>query len=404
MTDEHAAGLLGPLRQEPEAPPGFDVSRAMAEGRRRRMLRRWASGVAMVALTSVTAGGGTLAVAALRDSTPVPVPAPTTTASVAPSVAAAAPEAPKDCRVVRLPTDGVKKALVTAGDPEGRYHAGRIYTSSVGTIIWKDGKIFDRPDLNGGDPSFEDINRSGVAVGSDWIAEEQQQAYAYQNGKLRRLDGAHTSARAINDAGVIVGMIGKTLSEAPARWDSVTAKVERLPLPKGITVGGAVAVAEDGMIVGTVATDSSGREESGYLWSPDGAGKAMPIPVVGGKKADFFWPDAIAGGWVVGRAVFDTENTRDFASLRYRIATGEYEELKTYIGYDALVADNGLILGVTTRPVIVAGSRIVDLPRYRGFREYHIDSFSADGRVAGGYTSDSTADGVGNEPLLWTCR
>ncbi|GAA4963306.1 hypothetical protein [Actinoplanes utahensis] len=401
MNDEQADRLLRPLRHEPEAPAGYDVSRAMAEGRRRRSLRRWSSGAALIAVTSVTAGGGTFAVAALRDEKPIP--APTTTTSVAPSVVAAAPDFPRDCTVVRLPTDGVKKALVTSGDPEGRYLAGRLYGTSVTTIIWKDGKILARPEMDGGDASFDDINRAGIAVGSAYVGDERQQAYAYADGKVTALDGEHTAASAINDAGVIAGAIGPTLSEAPARWDSVTAAVERLPLPQGITVGRARAIGEDGTIAGTVAKDSS-KTESGYLWAPDGTGKAMPLPTAKGKKADYFWPTSISGGWVLGRAVFDTEQTRDFAALRYHLATGRYEELKTYMGYDMLLAENGWIAGTMEQPMILAGSRKVALPRYGRLRDYHVSSFSADGRVVGGYTSDSGSDGVGNEPLLWTCR
>ncbi|MDI6098162.1 hypothetical protein QLQ12_06040 [Actinoplanes sp. NEAU-A12] len=406
MTDEHAVRLLRPLRGEPEEPSRIDVPRAMTEGRKRRALRRWSGGVALIALTSVTAGGGTLAMSALRDE--APLPAPTTAVSVTPSVAAAVPAVPagpSGCEVARLPTDGVKKALVTAGDPSGRYLAGRVYQSSVSTIIWKDGKIFARPRMTGGDPSYEDINTSGVAVGSAFIG-ERQQAYVFRDGRVTALDGQRTRANAINEAGVIVGAMGEVLETVPVRWSSPGAKMERLPLPAGYVEGQADGIAENGTVVGSISKGGT-DVPTAYLWPPGGAGYAMPLPTVKGVKASGFWAESINDGWVAGRAVFEEDGkrgSRRFESLRYRIADRTYQSLPVN-SYPALLADNGWILmGPQAGPVVIAGSGVTELPRYARLKEYVISSFSADGRVAAGYTTDLDDEGVGNEPLLWTCR
>lgn len=401
MTDDHGVRLLRPLRVEPEGPSRIDMARAMAEGRKRRVLRRWSGGVALIALTSVTAGGGTLAMAALDKETPLP--APTAVTSVTPSLQAAAPAGPTRCEVTRLPTDGVKKALVTAGDPSGRYLAGRVYQSSVSTIIWKDGKILARPQLADGDPSFNDITSSGVAVGSAFIG-ERRQAYVYRDGKVTELDGRHTEARAINEAGVIVGSIGEIFEEAPARWSSAGADVERLPMPAGYTHGSTDGVAENGTVVGSIAKSET-DVKSGYLWSPDGTGYLMPLPTVKGVQATAFWADSINDEWVAGRAVFEMDGSRGsrrFEALRYRIADRTYESLPVNT-FPALLADNGRILGITDVPVVMAGSEVTKLPRYDWFKEYVISSFSADGRVAAGYTTDMDSVEVANRPLLWTC-
>jgi hypothetical protein len=400
MTDERAVRLLLPLREEPEGPARIDVPRTMVEGRRRRVLRRWSGGVTLIALTTVAAGGGTLAVSALRDGPPVPQP--TATATATPSAVAAAPAGPTDCTVTRLPTAGARKAVLTAGDPSGRYLAGRTYQTAITPIIWKDGQILARPRLTGDDPGFTDINRSGVAVGSAFLG-ERQQGYVYRDGRVTELDGRDTAPIAINDAGVIVGAIGEVLKEVPVRWDSAGAKATRLPMPAGMRTGRADAVAEDGTVLGRVAKDSS-QTESGYLWLPDGTGRMMELPQVEGGRADAFWGESISDGWVAGRAADDrADGSRWLHSLRYRIADGTYQDLPRDV-LPALIAGNGWIAGGAEVPVIMVGSEVVEMPRYRTLKEYQISTFSADGRTLGGYSTDSVGDQVGNEPLVWTCR
>jgi hypothetical protein len=406
MTDERAVRLLTPLRGEPEGPARIDVGRAMAEGRRRRVLRRWSGGLALAAVTSVTAAGGTLAATALRDGAPLPEPTPLATTSAAASAMPAAPAGPKDCRVDRLPTGRVTKAVVTAGDPSGRYLTGRLYNNpAANTIIWRDGKILARPTVPGDDGRLYDINRSGVAVGSGFVTDDRQQAYVYRDGKVTALDGRATAANAINDAGVVVGSIGEVLNEAPARWNSVDGKVTRLPLPDGVTHGTADGIAEDGTVLGSV--EAPGKlEGTGYLWLPDGTGRMLPLPAVGRKKADFFWPESIIDGVVAGRAVFDDEKngSRTFASFRYRIADGTYEQLAQTV-IPAIIAENGWVAGDLGGPVVLAGNETVKLPRHPKGSDYQIWSISVDGRVIGGSSSSTLPDNkVGNDPLVWTCK
>ncbi|MEV4641615.1 hypothetical protein AB0J80_30150 [Actinoplanes sp. NPDC049548] len=400
--ERYAVALLRPLAGEPTGPARMDVARAMAEGRRRRRTRWWASATAIVALTATTAAGGTLAVAALDR----PAPAPRTVATPAPSVTAAAPPArPRDCRVTRLPTDGVKKALVTGGDPSGRWHVGRTYPTrgdmSYPLVVWRDGKLAATVEIGGSDQELADINSHGVAVGSSFVPESRP--YVYADGKATQLKGGEGAASAINERGVIVGSLGPALEGMPARWTSRTAQPQQLPVPAGTQAGAAIDIDETGTVLGTV--EAKGKEGTGYLWFADGSSRKMPLPDVDGTKADMFWPAAIRDGWVVGSSVIDSAGSRSFKTFRYRIATGRYERLPDDSGRAEKVAANGWVLGTASLPVITSeGGVATVLPQYPKAAEnpnYLVSSFSDDGLIAAGYV---IGDDVQNQPLLWRCR
>jgi hypothetical protein len=355
--DREAVALLSPLAGDPAGQSRIDVAGAMAEGRRRRRTRWWTSGLAVVAVTATTAAGGTLAFPALGRPTPPP-PRPTVTAS--PSTAVAAPPAgPKDCTVSRLPTAGIEKALVTGGDASGRWHVGRLYPPGGGQgrplVVWRDGKIVSQIRVGGDDDSFADINSRGQAVGSGFDPEIRP--YAYRDGKVKPLAGGE-------------------------------GKPQRLPLPAGAESGDAGDIDEAGNVLGTITP--KGKEGTGYLWLADGTTRRMPLPEVGGRKATMFWPAAIRDGWVVGRAVIDTADSRSFAFFRYRIASNSYERLVAGAGMPARVAANGWVVGEADRPVITVGTRNTKLPAYpklKGEQQYIVESVSDDGLVVAGYSS-----------------
>ncbi|BCJ54423.1 hypothetical protein Asp14428_58980 [Actinoplanes sp. NBRC 14428] len=398
--EEYGVALLRPLAGEPDGPARIDVARAMRDGRRRRLSRWWASGTAVVALTATAAAGGTLAFSAAGRPAPERAPVATTEPPVT-----AAPAGPRDCRVTRLPTDGVRKALVTGGDPTGTWLAGRTYpkrgSMSYPLVLWRDGKLAASVDMSGSDQSLEDLNSHGDAVGFSFDPEIKPWSYA--EGKLTALAGGEGAAVALNDKGVIVGSLGPAYEGRPARWSSRTAQPESLPMPAGMTVGTAVDIDEDGTVVGTV--EGKNREGSGYLWLADGTARKMPLPDVDGTKATMFWPEAIRNGWVVGRSVVDTKRERSFAPFRYRVSTGRYERLPADAGLPQRVAANGWVLGTARLPVITsAGGVTTELPAYpkaAAHPDYLINSYSDDGLVAAGYV---IGDDIQNQPLLWRCR
>ena len=405
--ERYATALLRPLAGEPSGPPRIDVARAMAEGSRRRRSRWWASGAAIVALTATTAAGGTLALSAVGR----PSPAPRPVATPVPSVTAAAPPVrPRDCKVTRLPTGGVEKALVTGGDSSGQWVVGRTYPTTDPDdarplLVWKDGKIADTVRIGGSDQSLQDINSRGVAVG--FTFEPGAHPYAYSNGEVSRLKGGQGVAAAVNDAGVVVGSIGPIYEGLPARWSSLTAQPQKLPVPPGTVAGAAADIDEAGNVVGSVET--RGKKNLGYLWLADGTARALPPPVVDGKKAHWFAPVSIRNGWVVGRGVIEDATSTSFAFFRYRVDTGRYERLPDRAGTPERVAANGWVIGTAERPVITSEGNVTTvLPGYAkagGRPDYLIESFSDDGLTAAGYSAgDGGNDSVSNHPLLWRCR
>jgi hypothetical protein len=394
--DRYGVLLLSPLRGDPTTPPRVDVARAIAEGRRRRV-RWWASGTAIVALTATAAGGGTLAISALDRSRPQP--APRIVASPAPTVTASERAAgPTDCTVIRLPTDGAPKALVTGGDPTGRYLVGMVYSSDRPVIVWKDGKIAARVTMPGAsNRNLHDLNTSGVGVATSYDANDTQRSYVYRNGRFTPLKGGQSDAVSINDAGVIAGTVG---NGHPVIWSSPSATPVRLKLPSGATIGGVDGIDEDGTVLGEVGRPTT--EMTGYLWLPGGTGRRMPLPTVDGKPANYFWAESISNGWVAGRAVVDTPSgERRFTWYRYRVATNQYEQLPMEAGMPARVAANGWVAGVGATVTIFSDAGVLPLPSYQTDQDYTITSYSADGLVIGG---SSAAPGLVNRPLMWRCR
>jgi hypothetical protein len=320
-----------------------------------------------------------------------------------------APAGPTACTISLLPTGGITKALVTSGDPTGRYLAGRVYPSSgVHTVMWKDGTLLKGARIPGDDADINDITSAGIGVGTAFNGDKAY-GYVVNGGSAKKLRGGPADARAVNEAGVIVGAVGQLYQGTPARWASAGADPVKLPMPSGQNLGSAVGVDEDGTIIGDVGTALKGM--TGYLWLPDGTSRAMPLPTVDGRKATSFWPESISNGWVAGRAVFGNADAsqRSFASMRFQVSTGTYEKLPTALGPDAIIAANGWIFGSgpgtpTNNPLIVSGSHVLKLPMYGKVRDYIVSSFSADGRTAAGYSTGLDNSKTDNLPFRWTCH
>lgn len=404
-TDQDAVRLLSPLAGEPSGPARIDVARAMAEGGRRRRSRWWASGVAVVAVTATTAAGSTLAFSAIGRPAPVPRPI----ASVIPSISAAAvPAGPRDCTVTRLPTGDIRKAVVTGGDPSGRWLVGRTYAPGGGyvaakpLVVWQDGQLAETIKIPGEDQTLRDINSLGVAVGASFQPDDPY-PYAVTGGKATRLAGGAGGAQAINDAGVVVGNLGTDSQISAVRWSSLTEQPEDLPVPEGTKTSSASDIDEAGNILGAIGRKTG--DDDTYLWLADGTGRRLLPPEVDGRKADAFWATSMRDGWVTGRAVIEAADGTSFAFFRYRIADDRYERLPDASGQPARVAANGWVLSEAERPVIIdtTGQTTV-LPKYppaKGRLDYIVSSFSDDGLVAAGYVVGSDLQ---NQPLLWRCR
>ncbi len=108
-----------------------------------------------------------------------------------------------------------------------------------------------------------------------------------------------------------------------------------------------------------------------------------------------------------GRAVFDNpkKTLRTFASMRFHIATASYQKLPVSFGPPAIGAANGWVLGVGDKgPLILAGSHTIAMPTYHNVTAYIVQGFSADGRIATGYSTGLDNSGTDNLPFMWTCH
>jgi hypothetical protein len=395
-TDQDAVSLLSPLAGGPSGPSRIDVARAMAEGGRRRRTRWWAGGLAAVALT---AAGSTLAFSASGPPAPVrPVLNPSAPVPV-----------PTDCTVTRLTVPETEAALITGSDSSGRWQVGRAFLpdNRARLVVWHDGAVVagigtaDRAD-------FPDINARGEAVGGASVTGRQPSAYL--GGRMSILAGGEGVAKAINDAGVVVGALGPARRVKPVRWQSSTAEPTQLPLPAGAQYGTAVDVDESGTVVGKVTVDSDPEAEgpltltpvTGYLWLADGTGRPFPLPDVDGRAADGFESVAIRNGWVIGLGIVKTRTGTDFRPFRYNIGTGRYERLGLLPGG---VAANGSVAGEGRQPAIInADGLTTPLPKGSNpptGASYRLAGISDDGlTTAGGTFGGPTRV----SPLLWRCR
>jgi hypothetical protein len=408
MTDnEREVHLLESLRAEPVAPSRISVQRAMTEGVRRRRVRRWTSGAAIAAVTVAAAVGGAVAVQATGARPGPPTAAGKTSAASAPKLSE-----PKDCSIHRLPTGGIGKAVVSAGDPSGHYLAGRVYPpgSYPRTVVWKDGRLQGGGTVPGEDADIYAINSSGVGVGSSY-AGDNEYPYVVENGSATRLKGGTGTAVGINAAGVIIGGLGDNVETAPVRWSSAGAQPTRLPLPSGATGGGVTAIGDDGTLIGTA---EFGKTNKGYLWKPDGTGRILPRATIYGQTGEFV-PISMSAGWAYGTVLIElTDGGERGITARLRIDSNTYEALS--VGDPAIGAANGWVLGMaadvgkevpTPVPVIAVGKDTVKLPLDPQAHHYILTSFSADGHTAGGYSSDDSYKAnapVKNLAFMWTCH
>src|SRR6266508_2723411 len=119
--EEYGAVVLRPLAGEPRAPSMVDIARALADGRRRRRVRKIKVYCASTAAAVLVLAGGAALVAPRPDARPplvaesspaVPqpspptqpsAPAPTAQPSASHPASANTPSAPVSCKVERLP-------------------------------------------------------------------------------------------------------------------------------------------------------------------------------------------------------------------------------------------------------------------------------------------------------------
>jgi len=412
--------LLRSLDAEPRTPSTVDVRRAITDGRRRKT-RRTVGYAGAATVTALAVAGASVAGGLVTDSSPragATGEPPPPTASAAPKGEFTIPGTPgwsapvspppSACTLERLPTpDGEPMALISGGDPAGRYHVGRSYPKGGGyqAVIWHDGepaKVMLPGDL---EESLGDVNSSGTAVGWSFAGggDSGPVPYAYHEGKVSKLRGVpRGSALAVNEAGAIVG---DDDSGQPLVWPSVTAEPIRLPLPAGASEGTAVDIDEDGTTVGNVDNSRA------YVWFPDGTHRALPVPDLDGKPGVTTRVFAVRNGWATGLAS-DGEAAKGRAAgagsvvaVRWNIRTGEAIAFDAVKGSADAVNAQGWQVGIgqRDRAVLIAGERTVTLPDLAepGQLSTIANTLSDDGRTIAGQSDDAT-DTI--QAVVWHCQ
>lgn len=416
------ADLLRSLDPEPPTPSTVDITRAIAAGRKRRMLRGVGyAGVA--AVTTLVVAGVAVAVGQQGDS-----PKRSTAVAASPSKSAtppkgdytipgttgwAAPAAipPSSCTIEKLPVpDGVKMAIVGGGDPTGSWFVGRSYPNGgYQAVIWHAGtaqKVMLPGDL---EEDLVDVNAKGDAVGWSYVQSKGndgvQVPYAYVGGKIVKLKGVATgAANAINEAGAIAGDGG----DHAVVWPSATSAPILLPVPKGTQRSTAGDIDEDGTVVGSLDLKVP------YVWFADGTYRALPLPTINGKKAVSARVFTIRNGWATGVADATVQakpragaGTGTVSAVRWNVRTGEVRLDDR--GWDDMVdaanAQGWAVGMVKGRATFIAGDNKIVLPEVAkhqaGTLSTIANTMSDDGKVIAGQ-SDDASDTI--RAVVWHCE
>jgi hypothetical protein len=384
-----------------------DVRRG-ARRRRRRNVTVAAAGTMAATLAATAVGAYGVAGPATHQVAPTPTGG---SADTSPSPSSAVPALPRQCVIERLPLPGKQpKSVVTGGDRTGRYLLGRAYDGTGyqarhPILIWDDlqPRVLSMP---GEDEALNDINSSGVAVGSSFTGTDTETPWVYQNGKVSKLtvQGSAT-ATAIGEQGVVVGT-RRTSSRAavPVAWRSTTGPAVDLPLPGKGWEGEAMDVDADGTVVGRVRSAVT-AETQGYVWLPDSTARLLPLPTIDGVPAVAFFPSSIAQGRVVGVAHKPFDGGFEVVVVVLDLRTGEFLP-PAQARYGAGNSLGWVAGGSKQGYVLASANEHTALPRLPAPRpdtppfSVDIRTVSEDGHVIGGQVPDATGE---IQAVVWRC-
>ncbi|MFG2038442.1 hypothetical protein [Dactylosporangium sp. NPDC048998] len=304
-------------------------------------------------------------------------------------------EKPKSlaCTAQQLTTaSGSPKGVVTGADPTGKYILGRTYPNGKPqAVIWIDRRPVPVP-MSGDDQELRDATSTGLAVGTSFPSgDDKPAAWVYAGGKVTRLSGGVAEANAVNERGMIAGVVGNR----PAMWRSPNDKPTMLALPGAGWQGRAMGIDEDGTIVGSVS--ETGGSGTAALWRPDGTlelvkaavtgGDVTQNPTNGGSRAM-----SIRGGWVTIWIAG--------GGLLLNAATGAITgdaviEAVNRQGWTA--GDGRLVAGGETVKLLPPGGETVKRPPGGGHGVV-VSAISDDGVTVAGYVPGPDA-----VPVVWTC-
>jgi hypothetical protein len=410
--DKKSIAML--IREIESPPPHVDVGRALQAGRRAATRRRYASVVVAAVVVVVVVAGSSVVVKAL-DLRPHRQRHTTIGRIIDVSVPDTIPVA--DCTITRLPAPAEIVAHV-GGDVTGHYQVGTGYNSADGKvplIRWKDGiaTVIDDPyGVSMGTPRA--VNSRGVVVGE---AQEKGSApgtssfaWVYRDGVMRKLPGLNgygtVAAYDVNERGDIVGWAGSSDGSIAVAiiWPAdAPDKPRRLDAPNGARASG---ITDDGTVVGSLVAGGGtsllkGRNGTPYVWSPNGRGHALTVPMgmSGGQVSRV--RGNIAVGYLIG--------ARDVTPASWDLRTGDVRVFGNlpgvYATADAVNAAGWIVVNAPGAAAVIVrpDGTAVRLPRLPGAPpELARGSWiSADGRTV-----------IGNSPqpaglataVIWQCR
>jgi len=138
---------------------------------------------------------------------------------------------------------------------------------SLHAFLWRAGRMTDLGVPGTGEVFAEDINNRGQVVG--WRApgdDGPSAAYLWQRGTVTFLPGTRYGgqARSINERGEIVGAVFLAESSQAARWRQT--RLELIGNLPGGNAGGATAVNDVGLILGSGNVSPDSAEDHAFLW------------------------------------------------------------------------------------------------------------------------------------------
>jgi hypothetical protein len=414
MEFDNTVQELRELDDDSFAPPRVDLMAAMATGRARRRNRRLAgAGASVVGVVAVIAAAP-FALDAIHHHAKAPAPIAAASTGATPTFSASSAPTALTCVEHRLPVPDRQLSTSATGEPSGRYLEGNVYSSAghlAEAVIWDNGKVSATFSIPGAsqDAGLVDISSTGVAIGTSYSGDSER-SWIYQDAKVSRLAGpAGAGAVAINDQGVVVGTLQPPGSgdQTPIVWRTPTSTAKRLPLPANSAGGQAQDIDADGTIVGTLSLTKTPGADEGVAWRPDGTIRILPLPAI--KGVNGLRIHQIHDGIISAEAEIITKDESAFVPVTYDLKTGAYNKFQ--VGPMWMRASNarGWIIGsgVPGEAIILwtPGTGPITLKSgYPRNSPLAITSITDDGNTIIG-TDTATKNGEGVYfPVAWRCH
>ncbi len=412
--DEDEGSLRTFLADLPLPPAHLDLPQLIEHGQR-RVRRRRVGQLGLTLLVAAAVAGTAAAPQLLRHSASANLPGGTaaaspTTAPVSaqPSPSAGASTDPlagpvlRTCPASKLPIPaGLSDVEVTVVDPTGRYIGADAWKGQNSVpVLWTDGVPQVLP-VHRTSVEVDSINASGVVVGLASGADNEDDVYRYQNGRVTFLKPPPGQwhlypVPKINAAGDIVINAEPRHQAGGANsfafyWPAGSDTAVKLPLPAGANVSD---VNDEKLVAGGIYIDGAGTG-GGYAWDLAGHGTQLAAPA-GTSVLGY----AIAGDWVAGGVWPLAKNNRVNDGGIWNLRTGQVVRLPNHVL--TFVNANGWV-PVTDKVWTPDGVLRLAVPDPG--QTVTAVAASTTGLVVGGQRK-LTADGqteIPNTPVTWHC-